>query len=101
MKSLLELFSGNNEYFVVCLYVIVAAVIVTFVVNFVARNLKFIKYIPGLLLITIGMFSLFSVINDLFNPDNLNNIVFFVAGCSSGVISLLFALIIGIFQNDF
>ncbi len=100
MRGLLDTILQNDEYLQVSTYAIVAAIVVTFVVNFATRKLKFAKYIPGIILIFIGIFSFFTVIEDLFNPDNIEVLVIFVIACASGLISLLFALIIGIIQND-
>ncbi|EFI42215.1 MULTISPECIES: hypothetical protein [Peptoniphilus] len=100
MSKILEIMSGHNQYIMISIYVIIAAIIVTFVVNFVTKSLRFVKYLPGIFLICIGMFSLFSVVNDLFNPENLDNIVIFVISSAAGIISFLFALILGIIQND-
>lgn len=100
MSKIIEMFSEHSQYISIAIYVILLAVVITFVVNFVARNLKFAKYLPGLALICIGTFSFLSVINDLFNPDNLGNLAIFLMAFASGIISLLFALIMGILQSD-
>ncbi|MDO5041269.1 MAG: cytochrome C biosynthesis protein [Peptoniphilus sp.] len=100
MRGLLDMILQNDEYLQLSTYAIVAAIVVTFVVNFATRKLKFAKYIPGIILVFIGIFSFFTVIEDLFNPDNIEILVVFVIACASGLISLLFALIIGIIQND-
>lgn len=94
-----EIFPGNTEYMGIALIIIAAAVIVTIVLNFVARNLKFVKYLPGLILTFVGLFSIFSVIDNLFDPRSLNNIIIFITCVSAGLISILFALIIGILSN--
>lgn len=100
MSKLIELISGHTQYMVIAIYAIIAAVVITFVVNFVAKKLKFAKYLPGIAFIFIGMFSLFTVINDLFAASSLDNLIVFLIGVSSGIIALLFALIIGIISND-
>ncbi|RVU54934.1 cytochrome C biosynthesis protein [Anaerosphaera multitolerans] len=99
MSKIFDLISGHGQYMTIAIYVIILSLVVTFIVNFVAKNLKFAKYLPGMALICIGMFSFLTVINDLFNPDNLSNLAIFVIGSASGIISLLFALIIGIIQS--
>ena len=100
MSRILELISGHTQYMFIAVYAIIAGIVITFVVNFTAKKLKFAKYLPGLALVFIGMFSLFSVINSLFDTSSLNNLLIFLIGVSSGLISLLFALIIGIIHND-
>lgn len=96
MNKIIEMLSTHTEYMLLSMVIILAAVFVTFIVNFIARQLRFVKYIPGLVLIFIGMFSLFMVINDLFAKSSLDNILVALFCISSGVIALLFALIIGI-----
>ncbi|MBP2024972.1 cytochrome C biosynthesis protein [Peptoniphilus stercorisuis] len=100
MSKITELISGHTQYMMIAIYVIIAAIVITFVVNFAAKKLKFIKYLPGITLVFIGMFSLFSVINKLFDPSSLDNLIVFVICVAAGIISLLFALIIGILSND-
>lgn len=100
MGKIIELLNGHTQYMTMAIYAIVVAIVITFVVNFVAKKLTFIKYLPGIILVFIGIFSLFSVINNLFDASSLDNLVVFLIGVSSGLISLLFALIIGIINND-
>ena len=100
MSKIAELISGHTQYMLIAIYAIIIAVIVTFIVNFVAKKLKFAKYLPGITLIFIGMFSLFSVINKIFDASSIDNLIVFVIGVAAGIISLLFALIIGIINND-
>lgn len=100
MSKITELISGHTQYMIIATYAIIAAIVITFVVNFVAKKLKFAKYLPGITFVFIGMFSLFTVINNLFAASSIDNLIVFLIGVSSGVISLLFALIIGIINND-
>ncbi|MGO1579978.1 MAG: cytochrome C biosynthesis protein [Peptoniphilaceae bacterium] len=100
MDKILEMASKNGEYMIISIFALVIAIIITIVLNFSAKNLKFVKYIPGIILISIGIFALFTVINDIFNPANIQNLVVFVIGCASGIVSLLVALIIGILQKN-
>lgn len=96
MDKILEMLGNNTEYMLLSLIVILVAMVITFMVNFVAKRLRFAKYVPGLLLIFIGMFSLFMVINDLFAKSSLDNLLIALICISSGLIALLFGLIIGI-----
>ena len=90
MNKIMELVTENSTYLLLTLGAILIGV------NFAARDLKFIKYLPGLALVFVGIISLFMVINKLFDPDSLDNLIIFVIGLSSGLVSLIFALIIGI-----
>lgn len=99
-KEILNLFASHSSYIILTLGVMIVGVVLTFVVNFAAGELKFVKYIPGLILVFIGMFSLFLVINRLFETSSLDNLIVFVTGVSAGVVSLIFALMIGIATSD-
>ena len=99
LSKITEIFQGNTEYMGVALVMIGVAVFVTLVLNFVARKLKFVKYLPGIVLIFVGLFSIFSVIDNLFDPVSLNNIFIFITCVAAGLVSILFALIIGIVSN--
>lgn len=100
MTSIIEVIMKNDEYMIITLLAMLVAIILTFIVNFAAKKLKFAKYLPGIVLICIGIVSLFSVISKLFDPNSLDSLIVFVISCGSGIVSLLFALIIGIIQND-
>ena len=96
MNKIMELVMENSTYLLLTFGAILVGVVLTFIVNFAAKDLKFIKYLPGLALVFIGIISLFMVINKLFDPSSLDNLIIFVIGVSSGLVSLIFALIIGI-----
>ena len=99
LSKITEIFPGNTEYMGVALVIIGVAVFVTLVLNFVARKLKFVKYLPGIVLIFVGLVSIFSVIDNLCDPVSLNNIFIFITCVAAGLVSILFALIIGIVSN--
>lgn len=100
MNKIMEMVMENSTYLLLTLGAILIGVVLTFIVNFAARDLKFIKYLPGLALVFIGIISLFMVINKLFDPGSLDNLIIFVTGVSSGLVSLIFALIIGIASSN-
>lgn len=100
MNKIMELVGENSTYLLLTLGAILIGVVLTFIVNFAARDLKFIKYLPGLALVFVGIISLFIVINKLFDPSSLDNLIIFLVGVSSGLVSLIFALIIGIATSD-
>lgn len=100
MDKIMEMIMENFNYILLSLGAIVIGVVLTFIVNFAANKLKFAKYLPGLALVFIGTISLFMVINKLFDPHSLDNLIVFVIGVSSGLVSLIFALIIGIATSD-
>lgn len=99
ITELIDILKNNSEYMTIALLIIVAAIIITLVINFIARKLKFIKYLPGLVFTFIGLFSIFSVMGRLFESNSLNNILIFIIFISAGIVSLLLALILGILSN--
>ncbi|KXO17241.1 cytochrome C biosynthesis protein [Peptoniphilus sp. GNH] len=99
MSKVLEMFKGHTTYMMIGVYVIVAALIITFAINIISGKLRFTKYLPGLILIFIGVFTLFTVINALFDQESIPQLVVAVIGISSGLVSLLFAMILGILTN--
>ncbi|WBW49240.1 cytochrome C biosynthesis protein [Peptoniphilus equinus] len=99
MNRIVDIVGNNTEYMALSLFAILIAIIVTLILATISKQLKFVKYIPGIVLIFIGVFVLFSVIGDLFNPAHVNSIAIFMIGCASGVVSLLVALIVGIIQK--
>lgn len=100
MGQIKELIISNSDYLGLTIGTIILGVIFTFIANFMAKELKFVKYIPGLVLFFIGMFSIFLVTDKLFEKSSLDNLIIFVTGVSSGLISLIFALIIGICSSS-
>lgn len=100
MNKIMEIVMENSTYLLLTIGAILIGIFLTFIVNFAAKDLKFIKYLPGLALVFVGIISLFMVINKLFDPSSLDNIIVFVVGVSSGLVSLIFALIIGVASSD-
>ena len=90
MNKIIELIGENSTYMLLTLGAILIGIVITFIVNFAARDLKFIKYLPGLALVFVGIISLFMVINKLFDTTSLDNLIIFVVGVSSGLVSLIF-----------
>lgn len=96
MSKLLLALGDHYEFIVICIITILIGLLVTFMMSVFAKNLRFLKYLPGLILILIGVVSLLAVLNNLFASSSLNNILVAVICLTSGVCSLLFALIVGI-----
>ena len=92
--------NGNLTYIAILVLGVVIALILTFVINMMGKRMKFLRYLPGLALIFIGMFSLIMVLNRLFERSSLTNIFISVVCITAGICSLLFALCIGIYNKD-
>ena len=54
VTELIDILKNNSEYMTIALLTIVAAIVITLVINFIARKLKFVKYLPGLVFTFIG-----------------------------------------------
>ena len=95
MDKILTALSGHYEFIIICIITILLVMFITFIMNLFAKDLTFLKYLPSLVFILIGVVSLLSVLNHLFDSSSLNNILVAVICLTSGICSLLFALIIG------
>ena len=58
MNKIIELIGENSTYMLLTLGAILIGIVLTFIVNFAAKDLKFIKYLPGLALVFVGIISL-------------------------------------------
>ncbi|MDY3118040.1 MAG: cytochrome C biosynthesis protein [Peptoniphilus sp.] len=95
-----ESLNGNLQYIGILVLAVVVALILTFVINMMGKQMKFMRYLPGLALVFIGMFSLIMVLNRLFERSSLTNIFISVVCITAGICALLFALCIGIYNKD-
>lgn len=100
LAKMSESLNGNLQYMVILLIAVFIALIVTFIMNMVGKRMRFLRYIPGLVLIFVGMFSLIIVLNSLFERSSLINIYIALVCVTAGICSLLFALCIGIYNKD-
>lgn len=100
LSKISESLNGNLTYIAILVLAVIVALILTFVINMMDKQMKFLRYLPGLGLVFIGMFSLIMVLNRLFDRSSLNNIFISVVCITAGICSLLFALCIGIYNKD-
>lgn len=100
IEKIVEALNGNTMYIIIVIMASIIAMVLTFFINMASKKLRFIKYLPGLLLVFIGMFSLIIVLNRLFDRDSLNNIIISLIALTSGACSLVFGLCIGIYNKD-
>lgn len=100
IEQVLESINGNSQYIIAVIVASILAMVVTFVVNMLTKRLKFLKYIPGLILIVVGMFSLIIVLNNLFDRSSLPNIGITLITLTAGICAILFAICIGIYNKD-
>ncbi|WFA09420.1 cytochrome C biosynthesis protein [Tissierella sp. Yu-01] len=83
----------------IILYVSLACIGLTILAGLVFKKHRYVKYIPGLLFIVIGIFNLYTVLGALTETQSINNISLFILLVAGGVIGLLMALIIGIYRK--
>ncbi|MDO5301250.1 MAG: cytochrome C biosynthesis protein [Tissierellia bacterium] len=95
-----DMVNGNTSYMIMILVSSLAGIFLTLVVSMISRKLRFLKYLPGLILIFVGIFALLMVLNRLFVRESLDNIYISLLSLTSGISSLLFALCIGIYHRD-
>lgn len=87
---------GNGK---IVIYVSLACIAITAVINMIFRNIRFIKYIPGFLFIIVGSFNLFLAFNTFGEPESLNNLSLSVVLLVGGLVGILSALIIGVYKK--
>ncbi|WP_313757364.1 hypothetical protein [Tissierella sp.] len=78
---------------------IFSAIIITSVMYFIFKKNRFIKYIPGFVLMIIGIYNLFYIGNDSSNLDRVNRLLIIMVTMVSGFIGLSTGLIIGILKK--
>ncbi len=97
----MEEFLGHLEYAQLLGYASLAAIIITYITHRLFRRTnRAIKYLPGLLLIIIGVYNLYIVGNDLTRTAGISNLVLFILGVGSGFTGLLFGLILGVYNKE-
>ena len=81
------------------IYVSLAAVVITLITNFIFKGNKFVKYIPGIIFIVVGLYSLYQMNGDFTSSDSISNLLLFLICFVGGTIGLLVGLIIGIYKK--
>lgn len=80
-------------------YVSLAAIVLTFATHLIFAKYRFVKYIPGFILIIIGLYNIYKASSDFTSPDSLNPILIFLICFLGGIIGLFSGLIIGIYNK--
>ncbi|MGM0396557.1 MAG: hypothetical protein ACQEP4_05825, partial [Bacillota bacterium] len=81
------------------IYVTAAVAAITLLTHLIFKNIRIMKYLPGLFVLGIGLFNYYIVKDNLTADESLLNLLLFVIGTVSGLVGMLFALIIGIFTK--
>lgn len=90
---------GYMEYGKLLAFVFLGAIVVTYLFHRLFKDQRWIKYIPGFALLIFGLYSLTQI--DI-SPNSFlkdNSLVGFITGIAGGLATLLFGLILGVFNK--
>lgn len=94
-------FLEHLEYAKLFGYISLASIIITYITHRIFRKTnRGIKYLPGIFLIGIGLYNLYTVGSNLTRTAGISNLVLFMIGVGTGFIGLLFGLILGIYNKE-
>lgn len=90
---------GYMEYGKLLALVFFGAIVVTYLFHRLFKGQRWIKYMPGFALLIFGLYSLTQI--DMSSNSFLedNSLVGFVTGIAGGLATLLFGLILGVFNK--
>lgn len=86
------------EYGKTLAYVSIIAMAITITTHLIFKRNRYIKYLPGLIFIGIGLYNLFSV-SDITSKQSITNFLLMLMGFGGGIIGLFTGLIIGIYNK--
>lgn len=95
----LEEMSAYMEYGKTLLFIFLGAILITYLAHRLFTSQRWVKYIPGFVLLLYGLFSLTKInvlTNDIFDD---NSVMGFITGMAVGFSTLLFGLILGIYNK--
>ena len=95
MEDLLK----HLENWEIILYVSLACIGLTIIADILFKKHRYVKYIPGLIFIIIGVFNIYLVLDALTETQSIKNISLFILLVAGGIIGILTALIIGIYKK--
>lgn len=96
LKELLEYASDSMIIF----YASLAAILLTIIIHFLFRKYsRFPKYIPGLIMIVIGISSLFTVLDSIVEAESLDQLMNFIIFLVGGFVGVFSALILGVYDK--
>lgn len=95
MNELLD----HLEYAKLLGYVSLGIMVITYIAHAIFREHRWPKYIPGLIVIVIGMYSLWTLGSDSSWIKGISNMVTILIGMGSGVMGLFFGLILGVYNK--
>lgn len=99
VKDILEELAGYFEDARMIVYVSLAVAAITLLTHLIFRKIRIMKYLPGLMVLLIGLYNFYVVKDVLAADESMSNLLLFIIGVSAGLTGMLFALIIGIYTK--
>ena len=99
VKDILAELGGYYDDSRMIIYVTVAVIGITLLTHLIFRKVRIMKYLPGLIVLGLGLFNIYSVKDNLTADESLVNLLLFIIGTVAGLVGMLFALIIGIYSK--
>ncbi|MBC8589555.1 hypothetical protein [Wansuia hejianensis] len=99
MSNLKELL-GYMEYAKMFIYISIGTIILTSIIYFLMKDFKLAKYIPGIILIGIGLISFFTLDTNIVISKSPERIMLIFIGLGCGLIGILSGWIIDIFNKS-
>ena len=99
VKDILAELGGYYDDSRMIIYVTAAVMGITLLTHLIFRKIRIMKYLPGLIVLGIGLFNLYTVKDTLTADESLVNLLLFIIGTVAGLVGMLFALIIGIYSK--
>jgi hypothetical protein len=99
VKDILGELGGYYDDSRMIIYVTLAVIGITLLTHLIFRKVRIMKYLPGLIVLGLGLFNIYSVKDNLTADESLVNLLLFIIGTVAGLVGMLFALIIGIYSK--
>ncbi|WP_422485286.1 hypothetical protein [Gudongella sp. DL1XJH-153] len=99
VKEILAELAGYYDDSRMIIYITLAVIAITLLTHLIFKKVKIMKYLPGLIVLGIGLFNLYSVKDNLTSDESLINLLLFIIGTVAGLVGMLFALIVGIYSK--
>lgn len=91
--------AGYFEDAKMIILVTVAVASIALLTHLIFKKIRIMKYLPGFIVLGIGLYNFYSVRNTLTADESLVNLLLFIVGTVAGLVGLLFALTIGIYTK--
>ncbi|NLY09333.1 MAG: hypothetical protein GXZ11_05480 [Tissierellia bacterium] len=99
VEKIMEGIKGS-DYLSLSLYVCLAMVFLVIVIHFLTRNLRLVKYLPGIIAIVYGVSNIINKLDSLYMVEELDAFAHYLILLGAGVIGLIMALILGIIAKE-